>query len=412
MSVLGEADEDDLSRQGQLPLSLYVHVPWCVKKCPYCDFNSHACADPPFDAYVGRLLEDLEHTLRVTPAARRPLSSLYLGGGTPSLLPGATLHRLLEGVRARTDLESGVEITLEANPGTLDQRRLDAYRRAGVNRLSIGAQTLSSAHLSALGRIHGPEEVRRTLRMARDSGFQRINLDMMFALPGQDLVGAAEDLQALLDLEPDHLSYYQLTLEPNTWFHTHPPIVPDADLAAEMAEQGQSQLVRAGYGQYEVSAFAKAGQACRHNLNYWRFGDYLGIGAGAHGKLTVTDSGPSTAHAASRWRVWRSAKRRHPNAYLRAPLDALVSQHRTLEEGDLVVEFALNAMRLSGGFEQDLFTERTGLPFSRIDGVVKRAEEDGLLFREAGRLVPTALGRRFVNDLVARFADVGQSGRT
>ncbi|HSO83219.1 radical SAM family heme chaperone HemW [Thiocapsa sp.] len=382
-----------------LPLALYVHTPWCVRKCPYCDFNSHAADAPPFDSYVTRLLEDLDLELD-RPGARRPLGSVFIGGGTPSLFPGPAVRRLLDGIRERAELLPGIEITLEANPGTRDAARFAHYREAGVNRLSIGVQSLSADRLHALGRIHGPDEVYETLRMARAAAFDNVNLDMMFALPEQDVAEAKQDLDALIALEPEHISYYQLTLEPNTAFYAHPPPVPDSDLAADMAEQGLEDLVRAGYRQYEVSAHARDGARCRHNLNYWEFGDYLGIGAGAHGKLTQPSSFPGGRQ------VSRTAKRRQPAAYLSAPRDTLVSSMRILDDEDLILEFALNALRLVEGFPCDLFTRTTGLPWSRISNVVRGAEQDGMLRILAGRVEPTVRGRRFLDDLVARFATV------
>jgi putative oxygen-independent coproporphyrinogen III oxidase len=382
------------------PLALYIHTPWCVSKCPYCDFNSHASTEPPFEAYVNQLLADLDQELR-HPAARRALGSIYIGGGTPSLFPGESVRRMLDGVRARVDLAPDVEITLEANPGTRDASRFGRYREAGVDRLSIGVQSLSASRLRALGRIHGPDEARETVQLARAADFKNINLDMMFGLPEQDLAAARRDLEALIALEPEHISYYQLTLEPNTLLHAHPPRLPDPDLAADMAEQGMGQLAAAGYRQYEVSAYARDGAHCRHNLNYWQFGDYLGIGAGAHGKLT------RKAGAENGWEVHRTAKRRHPGAYLDASPDALISSIRVLNEDDLVLEFALNALRLTEGFARDLFTRTTGLPWSRISDILRIAESDEMLEVLAERVEPTALGRRFVDDLVGRFAGPG-----
>ncbi|TCT22010.1 radical SAM family heme chaperone HemW [Thiobaca trueperi] len=379
-------------------LALYIHVPWCVRKCPYCDFNSHVSAGaPPFDAYVTRLLADLDDELRA-PTAQRPLASIFIGGGTPSLMPGEAIRRLLDGVRSRLELDPSVEITLEANPGTADARRFAAYREAGVNRLSLGIQSLSPAHLVRLGRIHDPAQARRAIVLARAAGFDNLNLDGMFALPDQTLAEAAADLDALLDLAPEHLSYYQLTLEPDTAFHAQPPSLPDEDLAADMAAQGREKLALAGYRQYEVSAYARADRHCRHNLHYWRFGDYLGIGAGAHGKLTERD-----------WeggfrRIRRTAKEADPHLYLHAPLNALASDRRDLTESDCVVEFALNAMRLTDGFERHLFTETTGLPWSRIAPTLDAAARDGLLDLAPDWIRPTPLGRVFLDDLVARFA--------
>lgn len=375
------------------PLSLYVHTPWCVRKCPYCDFNSHAAAaEPPFTRYVERLLADLEEEL-ASPAARRPLTSIFIGGGTPSLFPGEAVAGLLDGVRARTELASDCEITLEANPGAADSGRFVAYLRAGVNRLSIGVQSLAEPQLRRLDRIHDPAAARAAVAAARAAGFDNFNLDMMFALPGQALEEARDDLLGLIALDPAHISYYQLTLEPNTAFYADPPALPDPDLAADMAVQGRLLLAAGGYRQYEVSAYARPGKRCRHNLSYWRFGDYLGIGAGAHGKLTDPESG----------RVVRRAKHRHPDAYLESRQGSLVSSERILAEGDLVFEFAMNAFRLTNGFERALFSETTGLPWSCIAAPVQGAHSDGLLAVQGHRVEPTELGRDFLDTLVARF---------
>lgn len=384
------------SGAGAPPLALYVHTPWCVSKCPYCDFNSHAADQPPFERYVSQLLADLDQDL-AAPVAGRGLHSIYIGGGTPSLFPGPAVRRLLDGIRARVALPSDIEITIEANPGTADARRFAAYCEAGVNRLSIGVQSLSAARLLALGRVHAPEDVRRSLEEARRGGFTNINLDMMFGLPGQGAGEAARDLARLIDLGPEHISYYQLTLEPNTAWHARPPLLPDPDLAADMADQGLEQLGRAGYRQYEVSAYARDGARCRHNLNYWHFGDYLGIGAGAHGKLT-RETGAEGGR-----RVRRTVKRRHPGAYLGAAAGQLTSSGRDLDEGDLILEFALNAFRLTDGFDRDLFSRSTGLPWARISGDLAMAELHGMIRVLPDRVVPTALGRRFVDALVARF---------
>ncbi|MBK1722125.1 YggW family oxidoreductase [Thiocystis violacea] len=379
------------------PLSLYVHIPWCVRKCPYCDFNSHGAGQsPPFERYVAQLLADLDEDLS-RPAARRPLQSIFIGGGTPSLLPGGMARRLLAGIQARMDLASDVEITLEANPGTVDARHFQAYREAGVNRLSIGVQSLSADQLGRLGRIHDPAQARAAVRMARAAGFENLNLDMMFALPGQTLQEAARDLQDLIALEPEHISYYQLTIEPHTRFHAQPPERPDEDLAADMSEHGIRRLEAAGYARYEVSAYARPGRPCRHNLNYWRFGDYLGLGAGAHGKLT--DSGD----AASGWSIRRTAKRPNPQDYLdREPAD-LVGTARVLSEPETLFEFALNVLRLNGGFQMRLFEDTTGLDWSRIHPRIEAAVQDGLLCLRDGLVRPTALGERFLDDLVTRF---------
>jgi putative oxygen-independent coproporphyrinogen III oxidase len=387
----------------QAPLALYIHTPWCVRKCPYCDFNSHAGTDePPFERYIEQLLADLDQDLR-SPAAQRALTSIFIGGGTPSLFPGHLVRRLLDGVRARMDLDPAAEITLEANPGTADARHFAAYRMAGVNRLSIGVQSLSSVQLRQLGRIHDPIEARRAVAVARDAGFDNLNLDMMFALSGQTLAEAADDLDALIDLAPEHLSYYQLTLEPDTAFHAQPPDLPDGDLAADMAEQGIERLATAGYQQYEVSAHAQPGRQCRHNLNYWRFGDYLGIGAGAHGKLSerYCDGRPLC--------IWRTAKRQDPGAYLSSASANLISRQRELSADDCLFEFALNALRLTEGVERELFVGTTGLPWARIEPVVEAAISDGLLDLCDDRLRPSTRGRDVLDELVARFAPVDVS---
>lgn len=376
-----------------LPLALYVHIPWCLKKCPYCDFNSHAIrAEPPFDDYVDQILGDLDQEL-ADPVAQRPLISIFIGGGTPSLVPSPALSRLLDGIRARTPLHPDCEITLEANPGATDSAHLAAYRTAGVNRLSIGVQSLSAGMLERLGRIHDPAAARTALQSAREGGFDNINLDLMFALPDQHLEAARTDLDALIDLAPEHISYYQLTLEPNTAFHTEPPPLPDPDLAADMALQGQEQLAAAGFCRYEVSAYARAGRRCRHNLNYWRFGDYLGIGAGAHGKLT----NPTLE------RILRRAKPRHPDAYLAASFAELSGSTRVIDPSDLVFEFALNAFRLTEGFERGLFEQTTGLPWQRVAAEMDQAQHDGLIRLRNGRIEPTSLGLAFIDTLVARF---------
>jgi len=377
------------------PLALYVHIPWCVRKCPYCDFNSHALrGDLPETDYVERLLSDLAQEAAAL-SFPRPLTSLFIGGGTPSLLSGKAVAELVRGVRELMDVRPDAEITLEANPGATDAGHLAAYREAGVNRLSIGAQSLSAAHLARLGRIHGPGDVRSAVAQARRAGFANLNLDFMYGLPGQTLIQARRDLDEALSLEPEHLSYYQLTLEPNTAFHHDPPPLPDEDLIADMQLQGVQILTAAGLEQYEVSAYSRRGRRCRHNLGYWEFGDYLGIGAGAHGK--VTD--PQRKTVERRWKL------RDPSVYL-APANRewLVGGERRLSEADLVLEFAMNALRLRQDFLPSLFEQRTGLPFERISGMVERARSAGLLDRGTERVMPTPLGYRFLNDLLQFFA--------
>ncbi len=402
LSPAGPAEAQAAARRhfpaGPPPLSLYVHLPWCVRKCPYCDFNSHQAAEPlPEQAYVDALLADLDSQWHefgaVACPPARPLQSIFIGGGTPSLFSGMAIARLLEGVRGSRELATDAEITLEANPGAVDTGHFAAYRRAGVNRLSIGVQSLSARHLGALGRIHDPAQVRAAVATARAVGFENINLDLMFGLPEQSLAAAGADLDAVIALEPEHISYYQLTLEPNTAFAHAPPQTPCHDTLDAMQEQGIARLATAGYLRYEVSAFARDGRRCRHNLNYWRFGDYLGIGAGAHGKLTDAASGV----------VLRRTARRSPGAYLAS--SPKESRRSLLDDVDLVLEFALNALRLTEGVEASLFTARTGLPAARLAAARARMTAAGLLEPDASRLVATPLGQRFLNDLVAGFAE-------
>jgi putative oxygen-independent coproporphyrinogen III oxidase len=380
------------------PLALYVHIPWCVRKCPYCDFNSHtASGGLPESDYVAALLADLAQDL-AGPAAGRRLESVFIGGGTPSLFSGAAIARLLDGVRGLARLAPDAEITLEANPGTADAAHFAAYRAAGVNRLSLGVQSLDAGRLKTLERIHDPGQARAAVALARAAGFDNLNLDLMYALPGQTLSEALSDLDRIIDLGAEHLSYYQLTLEPNTPFHRSPPPLPDDDLCADMQEQGVERLAAAGYAQYEVSAYAQPGRRCRHNLTYWTFGDYLGIGAGAHGKLTDPATG----------RVERTAKRRRPDAYLASARDGQFhGSRRALAADDLVLEFALFALRLPCGFDRTLFESRTGLPYARLATSVEAARRRGLIAVEGEQVRPTDLGRRFLNDLIQHFAPDG-----
>lgn len=377
------------------PLALYVHIPWCRRKCPYCDFNSYPWhGQLPEAAYVERLLWDLAQEVTVL-TSPRPLVSLFIGGGTPSLLSGRAITELLRGVRDRIELPSDAEITLEVNPGTADAERITAYRQAGVDRLSIGAQSFSTRQLKRIARIHGPEDIRTTVDQARQAGFENLNLDLMYGLPEQSLTQAYRDLEQALALGPEHISYYPLTLESGTAFHRAPPPLPDQDLIADMQQQGIVLLASQGFEPYEVSAYAAVGYRCRHNLNYWQFGDYIGIGAGAHGKLTDP----------IRQRVERRWKRHNPAAYLDpANRDRLVGGQQTLSPADLILEFALNALRLPQGFEASLFEHHTGLPFTRIADRVDAARAAGLLVSEPGpRVRSTELGRGFLNDLLGYF---------
>ena len=375
------------------PLALYIHIPWCVRKCPYCDFNSHQLTGV-FDAqrYVDALLADLDHELpRV---ADRELVSIFIGGGTPSLMPADAMERLLRGVNARLPSVPGAEVTLEANPGTLEAGRFAGYRAAGVNRLSIGAQSFDARSLQRLGRIHGPDEAVAAVKMAREAGFDNINLDLMFGLPGQNRAMARRDVERAMELMPEHISYYQLTLEPNTRFAAQPPALPGEERICDFQYEGQRRLAETGYRQYEVSAYALPGKQCRHNLNYWTFGDYIGVGAGAHGKLT--DSAKQAV-----WRRWRV---RGPDPYQRAAgSENAIAGSQRLSDDDLLLEFMMNNLRLNKGFSRDLFQRRTGLPFSRAEPGISAGEDLGLLVLEDETVRPSEQGRRFLNDLLGCF---------
>ena len=373
------------------PLALYVHLPWCLRKCPYCDFNSHEQrGELPERAYVAALLQDLEAQLpRVW---GRRLESIFIGGGTPSLFSPTAIDELLSGLRALLPWRPDLEITLEANPGTAERGHFRDYREAGINRLSLGIQSFDPVLLQRLGRIHDGVQARAAIVQAQHAGFERLNLDLMFGLPGQSVQQGLDDLRTAIDFGPGHVSWYQLTLEPNTLFAARPPKLPPEERIDELFEQGQALLQRAGYTRYEVSAYALAGNECRHNRNYWEFGDYLGIGAGAHGKLTE----PSTGN------VLRLLKPRHPETYLRDP-QALTEN--PVELRSLPFEFMLNALRLPGGVSADLFQERTGLPLKTIEPVLQQARERGLLDCDPGILRPTERGLRFLNDLLEMFLE-------
>lgn len=371
------------------PLALYIHFPWCLRKCPYCDFNSHALTqDVDVSAYVDALIADFTHQYQGV--GGRPITSVFIGGGTPSLLPGEAVVRLLESIRQLTPFAEGVEITLEANPGAAEAGHFAGYRRAGVNRLSIGAQSFDDIGLKALGRIHGRSDVLAAFQAARKAGFDNINLDLMFGLPRQSPEAAMADLRLAMELGPEHLSWYQLTLEPNTPFSQAPPPLPDEDSLYDTQEMGLELLARHGMERYEVSAFSRLGRECRHNLNYWEFGDYIGIGAGAHGKLTG-DGGL----------ISRNWKERHPKRYLAAP--QAEAGRRGLVVEDLAVEFMMNALRLRRGFALPLFEARTGLSLSRIEVPLRKAMDKGLLESLPGLVCPTELGFRFLNDLIGFF---------
>jgi len=373
------------------PLSLYVHIPWCVRKCPYCDFNSHeARAKIPEQEYIDALLRDLEQDLpRVW---GRIVHTIFIGGGTPSLFSPEAIDRLLSGIRARLPLDQNPEITLEANPGTVELERFKGFRAAGINRLSIGIQSFDEEKLKALGRIHGREEALRAAEAARAAGFDNFNLDLMFGLPGQTVEQALADMRTAMALRPTHLSAYQLTIEPNTLFHARPPTLPDDDITWEMQSLLQTELAAADYRQYEVSAYARPGYECRHNLNYWKFGDYLGIGAGAHAKIT------------DRTGITRLWKVKHPNEYLgTAGTPGSIGGEQKLSRHDAAAEFMLNALRLVDGFPSPLFQERAGMPISACEPKLTLAENQGLIEWDMQSIRPTPQGRRFLNNLLELF---------
>jgi putative oxygen-independent coproporphyrinogen III oxidase len=369
------------------PLALYVHIPWCVRKCPYCDFNSHERNGTlPEQAYVDALLRDLEQLLPQVWGRR--LTSIFIGGGTPSLFAPESIDALLSGVRARLPLEPGAEITLEANPGTVEAARFRGFRDAGVSRISVGVQSFDDGMLKALGRIHGADEAKRAVAAAL-AAFDNVNLDLMYGLPGQSIAMARADLEAGVATGVQHLSAYQLTIEPNTVFFSKPPKLPEHDAAADMQVMIEEFLEKNQFEHYETAAFARPGHRCRHNLNYWEFGDYLGIGAGAHGKISFPD------------RVTRHSRMKQPREYLSA--SSTLAEEKTIAAGELPFEFMLNALRLPCGFSIDLFQVRTGLAFSAIARPLQVAEEKGLLERDLERIRPTARGQRFLNELLELF---------
>ncbi|THF60397.1 radical SAM family heme chaperone HemW [Pseudothauera rhizosphaerae] len=373
------------------PLALYIHYPWCVRKCPYCDFNSHTAraAEPPHEAYVDALIADLQAALPQVWGRR--VHTVFIGGGTPSLLPAAALNRLLTAVRTLLPLDPQAEITLEANPGTVEAARFRDYRAAGVTRLSLGIQSFDDRMLAAIGRIHGGREARAAADLALET-FDRVNLDLMYALPGQTLDQALADLRTAIASGAGHLSCYHLTLEPNTPFAHHPPPLPDADLAADMQDAIEAELAAAGFMHYETSAFARPGQQCRHNLNYWTFGDYLGIGAGAHGKLSSHEG------------MVREMRHKYPEHYLAAAARSdFVQERREVGVDELPFEFMMNALRLTDGFPRGLFAARTGLPLGAVEAGLRDARNRGLLEIDAETIRPTEHGRRFLNDLLQIF---------
>jgi putative oxygen-independent coproporphyrinogen III oxidase len=373
------------------PLSLYIHFPWCVRKCPYCDFNSHEAKGGGFPeaAYLASLRSDLEMALPLIWGRR--IHTIFIGGGTPSLMSAAGLDRLLSDVRTLLPMDADTEITMEANPGTFEAEKFKSYRASGINRLSIGIQSFNAAHLSALGRIHDGGEARRAVEIAL-ANFDNFNLDLMYALPTQTLEQAREDIETAMSFKPPHLSLYHLTMEPNTLFAKYPPVLPDDDASADMQDMIAELTAANGYGQYEVSAYAQPGHRAKHNLNYWHFGDYLGIGAGAHSKISFPH------------RVLRQARYKQPKAYMEAVAAGdPVQEEYEIGRDEMGFEFMLNTLRLHEGFEPNLFAERTGLSINAIDTQLNAAEAKGLLYRDYKLIKPTELGQRFLNDLQQMF---------
>ncbi|HEX7454679.1 MAG TPA: radical SAM family heme chaperone HemW [Gallionella sp.] len=372
------------------PLSLYIHVPWCVRKCPYCDFNSHEARGAfPEKEYVAALIRDLEMAL--PQIWGRKVYTVFFGGGTPSLLSGESIAEILRQVRMLLPLSGDAEITLEANPGTVEANKFEAYRDAGVNRLSMGIQSFNDAHLKALGRIHSADEARRAIDIAQRH-FDNINLDLMYALPEKTLDQALQDVKTALSFAPQHLSCYHLTLEPNTLFYRNPPSLPDDDASSDMQQSIEALLAEHGYQHYETSAFAKINRRSKHNLNYWKFGDYLGIGAGAHSKLSFPD------------KIIRQARYKQPQAYMQqVALGHAIQTENEVSREELPFEFMMNALRLNEGFDSALFQERTSLSLVSIQRELLEAEKRGLLVRDIARIAPTQLGQRFLNDLLEIF---------
>ena len=377
------------------PLGLYIHLPWCEKKCPYCDFNSHETDSIPQQAYIDALLDDLAQDLPLIWGRR--IESIFIGGGTPSLFSVESIERLFSGLRSLISFAPTIEVTMESNPGSADAANYQGYREAGVNRLSIGIQSFDDKRLAILGRVHDGAQAQLAFRMARDAGFDNINLDLMFGLPGQSLAAAQTDLVRAIKLEPEHLSHYQLTIEPNTLFHhRQPQDMPDDDLCFEQQQACQALLANAGYRQYEISAYSRHKRESRHNLNYWQFGDYLGIGAGAHGKITL----------AGEDRVIRRVRVRHPRPFLEQQGAARIASETELDRADLCFEFMLNSLRLKQGFDTHLFHDNTGLSLNELLPTLKQARDRGLLEFDAEKITPTELGFCHLNDLQALFLSI------
>jgi putative oxygen-independent coproporphyrinogen III oxidase len=377
-----------------IPLSLYIHLPWCVKKCPYCDFNSHEAKNSELNeqAYIDALIRDIDFELpRIW---GRQLISVFIGGGTPSLFSAEALDQLMSALRSRFNIAPAIEVTLEANPGTAEAEKFKAYRETGINRLSIGVQSFNDNYLKTLGRIHNSNEALNAIEMAKSAGFKNLNIDLMFALPDQSVDDAMQDIQIAIEQSPTHISWYQLTIEPNTVFYSKPPVVPSDDDSWVIQEQGQQLLDENDYKQYEISAYAKDNQLASHNMNYWEFGDYLGIGAGAHGKITNIAEG----------KIERFTRHKIPSRYLElAGEESVITETRKLKRDELPLEFMMNAMRLKDGVAANLFLQRTGLPLNKIEKELSIASERELLDWQLDSLKPTVDGHRYLNEFLEMF---------
>lgn len=381
----------DLSHLRLPPLSLYIHIPWCVRKCPYCDFNSHQKnGELPEQEYVDALLDDFDQSLALVQG--RPLQSIFFGGGTPSLFSAAAFEQLLSGLQEKARFAPDIEISLEANPGTAERQKFAGYRRAGVNRLSIGVQSFDDLQLHSLGRIHGSDDARQAIEFARAAGFDNFNIDIMYGLRGQSTAAAMHDLRTALSFAPTHLSWYQLTIEPNTEFYSRPPTLPEDDALMDIQDAGLALLSEHGYTRYEISAFTRPGKAALHNLNYWRFGDYIGIGAGAHGKITHVD----------RQRIERTRKKKQPEHYLAGKGKYLV-QSSAIAHEQLVIEYMLNVLRIAQGFSRSHFERHTGLGFETIEKRVSSLQAKGLLHVDKQSIRPTEKGQQFLNSVLEAF---------
>ncbi|MGK0297675.1 MAG: putative oxygen-independent coproporphyrinogen III oxidase [Gammaproteobacteria bacterium] len=382
------------------PLALYIHLPWCVKKCPYCDFNSHATLDGSFPekTYINALIRDLEFVLPLL--QQRQISSIFMGGGTPSLFSGLGMKTLLSEIQLRFEFEKEIEITLEANPGSVDIEHFNTYRECGFNRISIGIQSFNNTMLANLGRVHDGLEAINAINVAKTAGFDQINLDLMYGLPQQQAEQAMDDLTQAISHQPNHLSWYQLTIEPNTVFYKNTPVLPVEDEIWNIQEQGMNMIASSGYENYEISAYAMPGYQCKHNLNYWEFGDYIGIGAGAHSKLTNINNNE----------ISRSVRHRLPERYIElAGNKSAVAEHKLLTEQDVILEFMMNNLRLTKGFTTLLFEQRTGIKIHKIQEAIHVAENKGWLEREDMQIKPSSLGKNYLNDLLQCFMSDSES---